>query len=218
MAKLVPAILTRDPEEIYEKLKILESVPEVTEFQIDFADGRFVENKTCLPKDLKPFLTRLSGEAHLLTLTPNVFFHDLEHLGFESVVVHYEAFGIEPEIKNALKNGKYLGFSTGLGLNPHTDIEVVKKFEGLLDGVTLMSVHPGFQGQPFLEDTFARLAALRKLSKSFIIEIDGGVNLGNIQALAAHGADRLIVGSGIWHAKNPKKAIHEFLNILSTIH
>lgn len=215
MAKLIPAILTRDPDVIYEKLKILESVPEVTDFQLDFADGRFVENTTCLPKDLKPLLTRLSGEAHILAFGPHIFFHDLEHLGFRSIVVHYEAFGSEQEIKNALKNAKYLGFGTGLGLNPHTDVEVAAKFEELLDQVTLMSVYPGFQGKPFLEDVFPRLAALRKLSKSFIIEVDGGVSLENVEALVAHGADRVIVGSGIWHTKNSKKAIHEFLDILS---
>ena len=69
-----------------------------------------------------------------------------------------------------------------------------------------MSVNPGFQGTPFLENTYNRVEELRKLLPDAIIEVDGGVNLGNVKKIAQSGADLIILGSAITKAPNMAEA------------
>lgn len=214
MALLIPAILSRDPEEIREKLAFLEKIPEITAVHLDFADGQFVPNETVRPKDLRDLRTRLELEAHLMTAHPQNYFHDLEHLGTSLVLIHYESFMQTAGVATALNNVKSLGLLAGLAINPSTEVLVFDDFITDLKVAMLMNIHPGFQGQPFLPESLERLEVLRKTHPEALIEVDGGVNLDNFETLIGHGADRLVVGSGIWHSPNPKKRIHEFLRKL----
>ncbi|MBI4050391.1 MAG: hypothetical protein HY396_00220 [Candidatus Doudnabacteria bacterium] len=214
MATLVPAILTRDPEEVYEKIKFLESVPGITDIQIDFEDGKFVDNKTILPHDLQTLETKLQIEAHLMVQNPERFFHQLEHLGVKTAVFHFESFSNFSEIETAIGNAKSLDLKVGLAINPATELAVVEKFADQVDLCLLMSVHPGLQGQNFLRASLGRLKTLRNRHRGLIIEIDGGINLDNFETIVGFGADRIVVGSGIWQTPDPKKTIHHFLQKL----
>ncbi len=214
MAKLVPAILTRDPEEVYEKIKLLESIPEVTDIQVDFEDGKFVDNLTILPHDLDPVETQLKIEAHLMVQNPQHYFHQLEHLGFWSVTFHYESFSKVSDLETAIRNAKTLGLEVGVAINPETEISAIDKLVTDVDFCLLMSVHPGLQGQKFVREALGRLKTLRRKHPKLMIEIDGGVNVDNFETILAFGADRIIVGSGIWQTPDPKKTIQEFLGRL----
>lgn len=211
MAILVPSILTKDAEELKEKVKFLESFDELQVVQLDFADGKFVPNELVYPKEVEVFATRLALEAHLMMVSPQHYFHDLEILGIKTVFVHYESFRHVDEVKVALKNAREMGFRPGLALNPNTDIKVFDWFVQEIEEALLLGVNPGFQGAKFIPQTLERLQALRKRHEKLIIEVDGGVKLGNLESLVAHGADKVNVGSGIWQTPNPQKTIEDFL-------
>lgn len=174
MPILIPAILTRDPDEVYEKIRLLESTPEITDVQIDFADGQFVENITILPSDLRPFESFLKVEAHLMTQNPQYYFHGLEHIGIKMVVIHFESFSKVIDLLTAIRNAKSLGLSCGVAINPETDIEVLNDLVEEIDLVVLLGVHPGYQGQKFLERSLDRLQIVGSRYKGLISEIDGG--------------------------------------------
>ncbi len=215
MVQIIPAILTKDPDEIIEKIKFLESIPEIEEVHLDIEDGQFVPNTTVLPKSFQiPTQTRLQVEAHLMVVNPQAYFHDLEHCGINQVILHYESFTETTNLKIALQNAKILGFKTGVVINPQTEIAVFDAFMERPDFLMLMSVHPGFQGQKFLPETLERLQTLRERHPDAILAVDGGLKLENFQSVIAHGANRIVVGSGIWVTPQAGETIKKFLDKL----
>ena len=208
MAILIPAILTKDSDEYYEKLGFLEEIPEISEAHIDFEDGVFVPNATFLPKDLRQQSSRIRAEAHLMVSRPEKYFSELEHFSVKTVHLHHESFANIHDLVTAVRNAKHLGFRVGVAVNPETDISVFDGIADQIDIAMLMSVHPGFQGAKFLPESLDRLQALRVKYPKLPLEIDGGIKLDNIEAVRAHGADRIVVGSGVWQNKDVKGAIY----------
>ena len=214
MAQLIPAILTKDPGEVSEKLEFLDGIPQIQEVQIDFEDGRFVENTTIMPKDLWGVKTRFKIEAHLMVAFPQAYFHDLEILNPRRVILHYESFSNAPDLVASLQNLKAMGFERGVAINPQTDISAFDGLNPHVDLFLLMCVEPGFQGRQFIPESLDKLAALRAAHKDAIIEADGGINLDNVGSVVAYGADRVVVGSGIWQTPDAQQTIQKFLEIL----
>lgn len=215
MAVFIPAILTRDPDEVLEKLEFLSQFHEIADVQIDFADGEFVPNTTVLPNQLSRFDDRFAIEAHLMLRRPNYFFHNLEVLGVDTVIIHYESFHNSEELKTALKNIRHLGMKNGVAVNPQTETQVLDGVMEEIDLALIMGVNPGFQGSPFAQETFARIEALRKKHPNAIIEVDGGIKLDNFGLALSAGADRIVVGSGLWVTPDPEETIKNFLEILN---
>lgn len=214
MAKIVPAILSRSPDEIREKIQLLESIPGLADVQLDFADGRFVESLTALPSDLFGLETQLQIEAHMMVVHPEQYFHDLEMLGVKSLYVHHESFPNSQTLAVAVANAKFMGFRCGIAINPETPLSAIAELMPRIDGVLLLSVHPGLQGQKFLRESLGRLRTLRQKYKTAILEIDGGINLLNFENILVYGADRIVVGSGIWQTPDPKHTVEKLLQKL----
>ena len=99
----------------------------------------------------------------------------------------------------------------GVALNPHTPIHSLEAILHDIDLVCLMSVNPGFGGQSFIENTFNKVAELKKLLQTkntqCLIEIDGGVTDQNASKLIALGADVLVAGSHVFKSKDPQATI-----------
>ena len=99
----------------------------------------------------------------------------------------------------------------GVALNPHTPVHLLSDIIREIDLVCLMSVNPGFGGQQFIEHTYEKVRALKKLivetGAKTQIEIDGGVNSSNATALAQAGADVLVAGNFVFKAENPLQVI-----------
>lgn len=99
----------------------------------------------------------------------------------------------------------------GVALNPHTPVHLLTDIIENIDLVCLMSVNPGFGGQSFIENTYAKVKALKQLiiqkGTSTLIEIDGGVTDQNAKALIEAGADVLVAGSFVFKSDNPTKTI-----------
>lgn len=196
MATIVPAILEETKEGFAARAEQFERVSEAQRIQVDFCDGVFEAGKTIGIKDIELLSPAVFWEAHIMAEAPNDFF-DYQLAGFGLIVVHSEAFADDAAVRAALAAIRALGLKVGLGVNPETDFQRVVPYAGLVDQYTLLTIHPGQQGQTMLPESLDRIRQLRTLLPDAVIEVDGGVKAGNIAAVAAAGADLLVVGSAL---------------------
>lgn len=212
MAIIVPAILEQTKEDFIARAQNLERVTSATRMQVDFADGKFVPNTTVSVQDLDSLNPAYFWEAHLMVEEPVDFF-DYQMLGFGVIIVHFEAFVDTTALERSLAAIRGLGMKTGLALNPETPVSVVIPFDHLVDQYTLLTIHPGFQGQDLLAGSLERVTELKRLVPGCVAEVDGGVSARTIAAAARAGADILVVGSAL--KQNPVRAYEDLQSALA---
>lgn len=185
-------------------------------FHIDIMDGVFVPNISFG----FPVLTAINRYAkkpldvHLMIVEPDRYLQQFKDCGAHVITVHYEAC---THLHRTIQAIKDVGCKAGVALNPHTSVALLSEVIGDLDLVLIMSVNPGFGGQKFIENTYQKIRQLRAMASgkndSLLIEVDGGVNLGNAGDLLKAGADVLVAGNAVFAAKDPEGAIDELKNI-----
>jgi ribulose-phosphate 3-epimerase len=177
---------------------------------IDVMDGVFVPNISFGFPVLQAIRkhTDKTLDVHLMIANPDAYLEDFKKAGADILTVHYEAC---PHLHRTISRIQELGMKAGVALNPHTPIEVLSELAPMLDLVLIMSVNPGFGGQKYIpaaSDKVARLKKLRSQTNStFLIEVDGGVNLETGALLAAAGADALVAGSFVFGSTDPSATI-----------
>lgn len=177
---------------------------------IDVMDGVFVPNISFGFPVLQAIRkhTDKTLDVHLMIANPDAYLEDFKKAGADILTVHYEAC---PHLHRTISRIQELGMKAGVALNPHTQIEVLSELAPMLDLVLIMSVNPGFGGQKYIpaaSDKVARLKKLRSQTNStFLIEVDGGVNLETGALLAAAGADALVAGSFVFGSTDPSATI-----------
>lgn len=184
----------------------------------DIMDGHFVPNISYGASIVKQVST-ISDDAfidvHLMIENADFYVEDFANAGADLIAVHYEAC---PHLHRSIQKIKSLGIMAGIAINPATAIHAIEPILPDVDMVVLMSVNPGFGGQSFIESTYNRLQELvdiRASSKqSFLIQVDGGVNLKNIAAARKAGADVLVAGSSVFKAENIPLRIEELTELL----
>lgn len=214
MSIIVPAILEQTKSEFFDQMSRVLGIPGAARIQVDFGDGVFIKNKMVEISEIPQLDPRIHWEAHLMVEAPEDF-TEYQRAGFKTILLHYESFKSEQELHKAIKNIVELTMLPALVLNPETPVHVLKNFEAGIHHFQLMGIHPGFQGTPFLEETYARLAELRKLCPNAILEIDGGVNETNIKKIAETGADLLIAGSVLKKQQNISAEYEKLTSLVS---
>jgi len=171
----------------------------------DVMDGHFVPNITAGYELLAHIRKRVSLpiDAHLMIENPDKYIPKFIEAGANWISVHIEN---NYHIHRTLQLIKELGAKAGVVINPGTPLSTIEEAIYYADYVLLMSVNPGFSGQKFIERSIERLVALKdirdKINPSCLIEIDGGINESNITDVVKAGADVIVVGSGIFKAKD----------------
>jgi ribulose-phosphate 3-epimerase len=179
---------------------------------VDVMDGVFVPNISFGMPVIKAMKKHAKKplDVHLMIVEPERYLETFKEVGADILTVHLEA---STHLHRTIQQIKALGMKAGVAINPHTSISLLKDIAADLDLVCLMSVNPGFGGQKFIENTYAKtseLAALLKATKSTAkIEIDGGVNQDNAAKLITAGADVLVAGNFVFSATNPKEVIQK---------
>ena len=200
MKQVIPAILTDDFEDLKNKLKKIKNLADWV--QIDIMDGRFVNNHSISLEDLKQAQIKSNLEAHLMVLSPEKYLSQAKMANIKRVIFHFEA---TKNILAILKKIAELGLKKGLALNPETEIKEIKPYLHTIDLVLLLAVQPGFGGQKFNVSVISKIKILKELAPEIKIEVDGGINLANIEEVAQAGADYLVVGTGLFGATDIKK-------------
>lgn len=176
----------------------------------DVMDGVFVPNISFGIPVIEQIneIAKKPLDVHLMIIDPDRYLKNFKHAGAEILTVHYEAC---THLHRTIGKIKELGMKASVCLNPHTPVFLLEDVISDLDMVLLMSVNPGFGGQKFIENTYARVSKLRKLIESknanALIEVDGGVNLDTGKKLFEAGADVLVAGNFVFSSQNPEKTI-----------
>jgi ribulose-phosphate 3-epimerase len=182
---------------------------------VDVMDGHFVPNITVgLPvvKSLAGF-TRLPIDAHLMISRPGVYATQFVEAGAQMVSVHVEA---DPHLHRTVMSIKSAGAQAGVVLNPSTPVSAVEEALQFVDYVLVMSVNPGFGGQKFIPQTLDKVKRLRQMivdrQLNVRLEIDGGIDLSNIESVVAAGAEIIVAGSAIFGKPDAEAAVKELRN------
>lgn len=192
MTKIIPSILIQSKTEFAKQILAIQD--SVDMIQIDIADGKFVLDATWAePEEIKQILKN-DCELHLMTKDPVVVASLWKAVPqVKKVLFHFEAvkdvkFTIEQ--LHGLKN-----WDVGMVLNPDTSLEVVDEYKNNLQGLMLMGVIPGKQGQKFIPETTERLKKAKELYPNLFLEIDGGINEKTLPEIIATGVDAICPGS-----------------------
>ena len=184
-------------------------------FHIDVMDGHFVPNISFgMPviKSIKKHAKKIM-DVHLMISNPDEYIDQFKELGADILTVHLEACN---HLHRTIHYIKEKEMKAGVALNPHTSINLISEILEDIDLVCLMSVNPGFGGQKFIKNTFNKIKQLNEIKKqkklSFLIEVDGGVNLDNANKLIDCGANVLVAGSFVFGSKNPLETIKKLKN------
>ena len=179
-------------------------------FHIDVMDGVFVPNISFGFPVIKSInsLTKKKLDVHLMIVNPERYIQKFKSVGADILTVHFEACN---HLHRTICEIKENDMKAGVAINPHTSVNSLENVIGDIDLVCLMSVNPGFGGQKFIKNTFNKVRELNKIRNdknySFLIEIDGGVNLQNSKELVNLGADVLVAGSFVFKSQNPIETI-----------
>lgn len=210
MKKLIaPSLLAADFANLQRDCEMLNS-SEADWFHIDIMDGLFVPNISFGMPVLKAInqYAKKPLDVHLMIIDPDRYIEEFAALNAAVLTVHYEACN---HLHRSIQKIKSLGMKAGVALNPHTPVSVLSDIIKELDLVCLMSVNPGFGGQSFIENTYAKVSELKALidvkEASTLIEIDGGVTDQNAKALVEAGADVLVAGSFVFKSESPSQTI-----------
>lgn len=214
-AIIAPSILSANFGKLYEEIEMINQ-SEAGWFHVDVMDGVFVPNISFgfpLMKPLKEKATK-TLDVHLMIVDPDRYIKTFADAGAHILTVHYEAC---THLHRTLSEIKNIGMKSGVALNPHTPISLLRDILPLCDVVCLMSVNPGFGGQKFIEYTYNKIKELKSMIQSMglntLIEIDGGVALSNAKELVECGANVLVAGNTVFGSENPTKTISELVEL-----
>ncbi|MCH5238825.1 MAG: ribulose-phosphate 3-epimerase [Muribaculaceae bacterium] len=207
--KVSPSLLAADFSNLSKEIAKINS-SEADYLHLDVMDGVYVPNIS-FGFPVMEAVSRISEkplDVHLMTVEPQKWVNRVRDIGAEFMNVHVEACR---HLDRTVYSIHQAGMKAGVTLNPATPVSMLVDIISELDLVLLMSVNPGFGGQPFIMNTLKKVRELKELrsksgSKAFI-EIDGGVNETTGKLLAEAGADILVAGSFVFNSDNPKERI-----------
>ena len=207
--KIAPSMLAADFANLERDIQMVNQ-SEADWFHMDIMDGVFVPNISFGMPVLKAMArhTKKTLDVHLMIMDPDRYIETFAKIGADILTVHAETC---PHLQRTLQAIKDAGMQAGVALNPHTPVSVLEDIISEIDVVCVMSVNPGFGGQKFITNTYAKVSKLRAMidaqKSSTLIEIDGGVNATNCSDLVEAGADVLVTGSFVFSSEEPSKTI-----------
>jgi len=213
---IAPSILSADFGKLYDEIEMINQ-SEADWFHVDVMDGVFVPNISFGFPVMKPLQSKATKplDVHLMIVDPDRYTKAFADAGAHVLTVHVEAC---THLHRTLTNIRNHGMKAGVAINPHTPVESIKEVLYLCDVVCLMSVNPGFGGQSFIDNTYAKVKTLKSMiiaaGTNTLIEIDGGVSLSNAKLLTDAGADVLVAGNTVFGSSNPTGTITDLKHLI----
>lgn len=216
MAQLAPSILSADFSKLGEEVSLIEKGGAHL-IHVDVMDGHFVPNISYGATVMKSLngKTALPYDVHLMIENPDQYVKDFVTPQTEYITVHQEACR---HLNRSIQFIHSFGVKAGVSLNPATPLAILNNILPYVDLVLVMSVNPGFGGQAFIEDSLEKSRILREIRKakgySFLIEMDGGISLENIEVVVDAGVDIVVAGSAIFKTPDIVATTKEFVKAL----
>ena len=227
--RLAPSILNADYARLKDEIQKAEAGG-ADMIHVDIMDAHFVPNLSMGPALVESIrkVTNLTLDLHLMVMEPEKFVQPFAAAGADSITFHAEAvanddarkrrdkgWGMQlickafynaDRLNRTIDSIRAAGKKVAVGINPETDAEVLE-FLDRVDMVLAMTVWPGFGGQKFMDPVMPKLDKIRKKAPHVDIEVDGGVDLSNIDRAAKAGANVFVAGTSVFHAPDPAAAL-----------
>ncbi len=209
---LSPSILSADFSALLEGIKKIEEGG-ADYIHVDVMDGHFVPNISFGAPVMKSLngKTKLPYDVHLMIENPEKYIKDFVTDNTAFITVHQEAC---EDLGSVIDLIRSFGIKAGVSIKPGTPTSVLEGYFDKLDLILIMSVEPGFGGQKFMEDQLYKaveLSALkREMGYDYIIEIDGGIDLNNIDRVLDSGVEMAVAGSAVFKADDITERVREF--------
>lgn len=184
---------------------------EIDYFHIDVMDGKFVSQLSFPLKEIQEIskISKKTLDIHLMVEDPSLIIEDLKELSnINNITIHIE---IDKDINKMLSKIKECGVKRGLAIKPNTDINLLKPYLDNIDIILIMTVEPGYGGQPFIESSVERIKKIKELIEDYniLLEVDGGINDKTIKKISL--SDIAVVGSYITTSDNMEERINNLL-------
>ncbi|SCN25638.1 D-allulose-6-phosphate 3-epimerase [Clostridium sp. N3C] len=192
-----PSLMCMDLLNIKEQIEILNERADF--YHVDIMDGHFVKNITLSPDFVKAVspVCKAPLDCHLMVTDPDNYIESLAAAGAAYICPHAET--INSDAFRVINKIKSVGCKVGVVLNPATPLSYIQHYIHLLDKITIMTVDPGFAGQPFIREMLDKIKEAKTLKEekgyNYLIEVDGSCNEKTFKELYEAGAEVFIVGS-----------------------
>lgn len=199
--KIHPSILTADFGKLAEAVHAAETGG-ADAIHLDVMDGRFVPNLTFGPAVVGAVhaATQLPLDVHLMVQEPDALLPAFADAGATLITVHAEAC---LHLHRTVQRINELGCQVGVALNPATPLEAAREIAPFVDLLLIMSVNPGFGGQPFIQTSTHKVRRARRMMEELNplcdVQIDGGVDASNIADVVRSGANVIVAGSAVYN-------------------
>ena len=206
--QILPSLLAADFGRLAEEILRAEASG-ADALHLDIMDPTFVPNISfgpdvvALAKRTAPGFYR---NVHLMMNRPDLYLEKFAKAGAQTIQVHIEA---DCDLHTELRRIREMGIRNAIVVNPETPVERLAPYLGEIDEVLVMTVHPGYGGQKFIDDCLQKVAWLRGRCPELDIMVDGGVNAETAVRAAEAGANQFVAGSYLFAKDDMASAVAE---------
>ena len=216
MVEVSTSILSVDKEKSIKTFYDLETA-KTNYFHIDVMDGKFVNNYTA--EQMQEYTNQIKQisniplDIHLMVEDIKAFIDSYIPYEPNRITFHFEACENKEKINNYIKYIKDNNIQVGISIKPNTKVEDIFEYLPYIHSVLIMTVEPGFGGQKLIPETVEKVRILKEYIESnnleVDIEVDGGINLDNVELLKKAGANIIVVGTALINSKEYKEVIEK---------
>ena len=174
---------------------------------LDVMDAHFVPNLSFGP-DVVALAARTAPgfyrNVHLMMTRPDLYLEAFAKAGAQTIQIHVEA---DCDIHTELKRIRAMGLKNAIVINPETPVEHLFPYLDEIDEALVMTVHPGYGGQKFIEDCMPKVETLHRMRPNLDIMVDGGINAETALIAAKAGANQFVAGSYLFKQADMKAAV-----------